>query len=194
MGPFEDAKPWSTQSLVGIRRWLDRIWRLKEHVREMTDSKTMRQIVERAVEKVSSDVDSFKFNTAISALMVASNGLAGASAFSPALFHRYLQLLAPFAPHIAEELFSSTEGHGFIHTVPWPEADQSLLESSSMNLPVQIDGKLRAMIELPVEVQESDAIAAALSNPSVQKFLDTKKVKVSRYVPGKIISIVTSNL
>lgn len=195
MGPFEDQKPWSTQSLIGIRRWLDRVWRLSDVVRpDATDTETAVLAVERAVKKVSNDIDAFKFNTAVSSLMIASNSLGDEVAISTKLFHRYLQLLAPFAPHLAQELYHQTGGDELIDFVPWPEPNSTLIRVQAARVPVQVDGKLRAVLHIDSSLDEVSVTELAKAEEGVKKHLEGREVVRTIYVPGKILNIISRNL
>src|SRR5690606_5365084 len=184
----------NTQSLVGIRRWLDRVWRLADKVEDgVRDADTARRAVEQAVDKVSSDIDSFKFNTAVSCLMITSNTLGQERSLSRTLFHRYLQLLAPFAPQLAQEPFAATEGAGLIDTVPWPEPDSSLVTVDEVRIPVQVDGKVRGVIRTQSGADESTVTRLAMSEPGVVKHLEGREVIRTVFVPGKILNVISRN-
>ncbi|MBI4185763.1 leucine--tRNA ligase [Candidatus Berkelbacteria bacterium] len=193
MGPFCDVKPWNTQSLIGMRRWLDRIWQLQGL---MTDDRepqpeTLR-LIEHTVRQVSSDIEHEKFNTALSALMILTNQLRSDSMVTRSDFHRVLQLLAPFAPHLAQELYERTGGTGFIDIVSWPQADLTQLVIQTTTLPVTIDGKLRATLAVSIELDQATALARANQNPAIVKYLTGRTVRNVVYVPGKILNLVTS--
>ncbi|MGI6103091.1 MAG: leucine--tRNA ligase [Patescibacteria group bacterium] len=189
MGPFEDAKPWNTESMMGVRRWLERVWRLQGRVSKDVSSTVAQQAVELAVGKVTADIDAMKFNTAVSALMIASNELASLEEVPVVSYHRYLQILAPFAPHLANELWERTGGEGLIEQYGWPVADESVLIATTQTIVVQVAGKVRANITVPVSLTEKEIIALAKADENVVKHLAGATVRTV-YVPGRLVNFV----
>ncbi len=192
MGPFTDTMPWSTRSMVGTRRWLDRVWNMHDRVEtNCEDSDAAVRAVEQAVQKVTADIEAFHFNTAISTLMETSNLLQEQPSISRTLFCRYLQLLAPFAPHLASELWEKTGGEGTIEHALWPEADESKLISNTVTLVVQVNGKVRATLKVAKGLDETEALALAVADQRVVAHVgETRPAKVI-YVQDKIINLVT---
>lgn len=189
MGPFSDSMPWSTSSIIGIRRWLERIWRLQEKVSAQADRGL--GSVERAIDKVTNDIEAFKFNTAVSALMVASNDLAALSHIPKNSFQRFLQILAPFAPHLAQELWARTGGAGFIDRAGWPVAVESLTHEDTVTITIQVNGKVRGTVDVSAGASDEDVESAARLESNVIKYIDNQSCRVI-YVPGKLISFVTT--
>lgn len=188
MGPFEQAIAWSEDALVGPRRFLEKVWRIGEKIEgESVDEIALNQ----AVKKVSEDIESMKFNTAVSTLMVFANNLDKKEKISRKEFETLLLLLAPFAPHITEELWSNLGMSGSIHTAQWPSFDPNKIESEEATIAVQIDGKVRATIVMPKNADEDEVKDAALALPEVRKWLDGKEPKKVIIIPGKVISIVS---
>jgi len=192
MGPFEQAIAWSESSLIGPRRFLEKVWRLKNKLtnnRQLTTNNET--LVHSTIKKVSEDVESMGFNTAVSALMIYTNTLDKQEKVSQKEFETLLLLLAPFAPHITEELWKTLGHLNSIHTEDWPTYDPEKLLKDEITLAVQIDGKFRASL-LVVRNQSEEAIRkTALALPEVKKWLDGKEPKKIIIVPEKIISIVT---
>jgi leucyl-tRNA synthetase len=192
MGPYAEvnAYPWDPNGVTGVRRFLDRTWRacLGKQVEETPDA--ARRAIHKMVAKVGEDVDRFKLNTAIAALMTCLSELERGGA-SAADYRLFLQALAPFAPHLAEELWGQLGGEGSIHAAAWPAHDPNLLVEASAKIAVQVDGKVRATLEIERGAVEEVVRAAAESNPQVSKWLLGRKVKKAVLVPDRLLSLVT---
>ena len=192
MGPFEQAIAWSESSLIGPRRFLEKVWRLKNKLtnnRQLTTNNET--LVHSTIKKVSEDVESMGFNTAVSALMIYTNTLDKQEKVSQKEFETLLLLLAPFAPHITEELWKTLGHLNSIHTEDWPTYDPEKLLKDEITLAVQIDGKFRASLLVARNQSAEEIRATALALPEVKKWLDGKEPKKIIIVPEKIISIVT---
>jgi len=194
MGPFEQAIAWSESSLIGPRRFLEKVWRLQSKISKgqtlSTDSQGL-TLVHQTIKKVSEDVESMGFNTAVSALMIYTNTLDKQEKVSQKEFETLLLLLAPFAPHITEELWKTLGHLNSIHTEDWPTYDPEKLLKDEITLAVQIDGKFRASLLVARNQSAEEIRATALALPEVKKWLDGKEPKKIIIVPEKIISIVT---
>ncbi len=195
MGDFEIAKPWDTKSIVGVRRYLDRVWTavhdLVHRKLDETPEELTRQL-HRTIKKVSADIEAFKFNTAISSLMILQNDWQRLGGGDRAFAEAYLKLLSPFAPHLAEELWQllGNSGRGIL-AASWPVCDESLAAETSVDLVVQIDGKVRDRLTVPAGLSEEDAKAHALGSEKIRKNLEGKSVKQVIVVRGRLVSIVT---
>ncbi|MBI2410900.1 MAG: leucine--tRNA ligase [Candidatus Kerfeldbacteria bacterium] len=191
MGPFEEMKPWSTESIKGIRRFLDRVWRLKEKVqKDVTEEKATVSELHRTIKKVTEDIDRFDFNTAISQMMIALNLFEKQPVISQSVFELFITILSPFAPHITAELWEQCNFEGEIAQQPWPEYDEELVKETTVNMAVQINGKMRDTITLAVDSSENQARDAAMQSEKVQKHIEGKSVVKVIYIPGKILNIV----
>ncbi|MCR4279446.1 MAG: leucine--tRNA ligase [Candidatus Zambryskibacteria bacterium] len=195
MGPFEQAIAWSENSLVGPRRFLEKVWKLQFKVSKGqtlgTDSQGL-TLMHQTIKKVSDDIEELGFNTAISTLMIYANVLEKQEKVSQKEFETLLLLLAPFAPHITEELWSELGHSDSIHTQPWPEYDNSKLVSDELTIVVQVDGKVRGSFEADKSMSESEVLEKALKLSEIQKWIVGKEVKKHIYVPGKVLNIVLS--
>ena len=187
MGPFTDAIAWNTNSMVGSRRFVERVWKLQESIVPKADAATER-ILHQTVKKVTEDIAAFKFNTAISSMMILVNA-AEKSGITLKQFLVLLQLLAPFAPHLTEELWSTLKQKGSIHLSKWPAFNPKLLVADTAVFVVQINGKVRAQLTLPLHAWEQDVRAAAEALPQVQTHLVGVVIKTI-FVPGKLLSLV----
>jgi len=194
MGPFEQAIAWSEDALVGPRRFLERVWRLKTKVAKGqtldTDSQGL-TLMHQTIKKVSDDIESMKFNTAVSSLMIYVNSLDKKDKISQEEFRTLILLLAPFAPHITEELWLLLGRKDSIHIQNWPTYDSKKLIKDEIILNVQINGKIRANLSISRNQSEADLKKRVLMLPEVHKWLNGKEPKKIIIVPGKIISIVT---
>jgi len=200
---FEQATPWNTNGLGGTWRWLRKVWdlELQSNQRPTPDASTqaadrdLRRAMHKTIKKVSADIEGFRFNTVISSMMELTNTLGdlqsqvSADAFGEAR-NTLLLMLAPVAPFMAEEIWAR-QGHKYsIHQLKWPQFDPALAADEMMTIPVQINGKLRDRVELPVGASEAEVQAAALKAENVQKHLEGKVPLKVLYVPGKLVSIV----
>ena len=187
MGPFENTIRWSTENLTGSRRFIERVWKLESLVQD-EPVEALEAELHKAVAKVGEDIGSFKFNTAVSAMMIFLNAAESAKAIGREQWGVFLRLLAPFAPHIAEELWHAAGREGSVHTALWPEADPAKLVASSITIAVQVNGKVRATISVPVSASESEVLDAARA--AAGKWLEGKEEKKALYIQGKIASFV----
>jgi len=195
MGPFEQAIAWSESALVGPRRFLEKVWKLKGRtLNPDSQGSTLRNevLMHQTIKKVSEDIESMGFNTAVSTMMIFVNALDRRSEISKQELETLLKLLAPFAPHITEELWHELGHENSIHQEPWPEADVSKLVAEEVTIVVQINGKVRGSFEAGQVVSEKEIRERALSLPEVQKWLVDKAIQKAIYVPGKLVNFVTS--
>lgn len=188
MGPFEEAVPWSTNGVIGVRRFLDKATRLIDQVGGTEDS-TVTKALHRTIAKVSEDIENFRFNTAVSQLMIFVNTAQSAASISKETFATFLRILVPFAPHVANELFEKLGGIGFLEQQPWPIADASMMTDDVVTLAIQVNGKLRGTIIVAVDETEDAIIAKARAEENVAKYFVTEPKKVI-VVKGKLVSFV----
>ena len=193
MGPLEDMKAWNTGSIIGVRRFLEKAWKLQDRitydVSRITD-KSLESLLHRTIKKVTEDCEELKFNTAISSLMILVNALEKEPTLPATSYQLLLTLLSPFAPHIAEELWAQTGEKKSIFLAPWPKYDTKKIVADSVNIAVQVNGKVRAILTVATSVSEDEVKAQALADPKVQTYIVGKTVRKVIYIPGKIVSIV----
>ncbi len=191
MGDYEKAAPWSESSVKGCKRFIDRIWNLLEIAKDGEEySKELETAFHKTIKKVSEDIENMKFNTAIAALMTLLNDIYDTGSITKGEFKTFVKLLDPFAPHVAEEIWAELGGEGLLAVAQWPEYDEAKTVDSTIEVPVQICGKLRATITIAKDSTADEAIAAAKADAKVLEFLDGKNIIKEIYVPGKIINIV----
>lgn len=207
MGPLEQTKPWSTTGVQGVHRFLARVWRLvmeedqegrwqlHPSVRDIEPAPAQSRSVHTAIKRVTADVESMSFNTAISAMMVCTNDLTAATERPVSALRTLLVLLNPFAPHVTEELWERLAEKfpapaGFVAVQPWPEWEERYLIEDEVEIPVQVNGRLRDKLVVKKDVSAADLEAAALASPKVQEHLGGKPVKKAVVIPGKLVNLV----
>ena len=190
IGDFEKAAPWSPKSIKGCRRFLERVWSLADKVQDGDEySKEHEALMHRTIKKVGEDADNLKANTAIAALMTMLNEFYD-KGVNKAEYKTFLALLNPFAPHITEELWQQLGENGLLSIAPWPQYDESKTVESTVEMAVQINGKLKGTIKLAADADKQAAIDAALAEEKVQHAIEGKQIVKQIVVPGKIVNIV----
>jgi len=219
MGPLEDAKPWNTKGIVGIARFLERVWNLYQKAELMdcpprVDEASMRveagggdckdvlegmpQMLHKTIKKVTEDIEGLRFNTAISQMMIFVNFVMQFNKMPRGAAEAFLILLAPFAPHMAEELWSGLgnpsttlrAGEESIFKAQWPKYNEAMVRDETIQMPVQINGKVRAILSVSADISENEAKKIALANGDIQKWLEGKEPKKIIFVKGKLVNIV----
>ena len=194
IGPYNEvgSYPWSTNGLIGVRRFLERVVGIAERVSvEGKLPETLEVLLNQTVKKVGEDIEAMKFNTAVSALMILSNELQSLTEVPRVAYETLLQLLAPFAPHITEELWERLGHKNSIHLESWPSFDASKLESDTIVVAVQVDGKTRGMVTVPRGTDEKTVLSAIKSDARLSGMLPEHQARVI-FVPGKVINIIPS--
>ena len=191
IGDFEKAAPWSQSSIKGSKRFLDKVWALSD---KLTDGDSYRAELEsafhRAIKKVTEDIEGLKMNTAIAALMSLLNDIQGFGGINEAEFKTYLILLNPFAPHMTEELWQQAGFEGMLNEAEWPKYDEAKCADSTVEIAVQVNGKIKARINVAADISAPDAIAAAKADGTVTAAIEGKSIIKELYVPKKLVNIV----
>ncbi len=197
MGPYDQDAPWSTQGIQGIKRFLDKVWSLSEkitnnneQITKISDGSKFESILHKSIKKIGEDIDARHFNTAVSQLMILTNALLDADSVSNSDFESYLKLLAPFAPHITEEIWHDLGHETSIHLEPWPKYNPDLLIEDTVVIGVQVNGKVRGQIAIAPDAAEAEAVNLAGQDANIAKYLASGKPKKVIYIPGKILNIV----
>jgi leucyl-tRNA synthetase len=188
MGPFEEPVPWSLNALIGTRRFLDKVMRYTTNWKEDA-AEDCGKIIEPHLKKISDDIEDFKFNTAVAAFMQMMNEL-GDKHMTREQLKKMLIILCPFAPHVANESWELIGESGLVEEQPWPEFDEALLIKDSVDMGVQINGKVRGAIAIAPNADEATALELAKADPNVAKYLDGVEIKKVIYVPGRILNIL----
>ena len=191
IGDFEKAAPWSQSSIKGSKRFLDKVWALSD---KLTDGDSYRAELEsdfhRTIKKVTEDIEGLKMNTAIAALMSLLNDIQSSGSINRAEFKTYLILLNPFAPHMTEELWQQAGFEGMLNEAEWPKYDEAKCADSTVEIAVQVNGKIKVRISVAADISAPDAIAAAKADGAVAAAIDGKNIVKELYVPKKLVNIV----
>ncbi len=191
IGDFEKAAPWSQSSIKGSKRFLEKVWSLTDR---LTDGDGYRSELEadfhRTIKKVTYDIDGLKMNTAIAALMSLLNSIQNTGRITRGEFKTYLILLNPFAPHMTEELWQQAGFDGMLNEAEWPTYDEAKCADSTVQIAVQVNGKIKARIDIPADISADDAIAQAKQNDAVVSAIGGDTVIKELYVPKKLVNIV----
>lgn len=190
LGDFEKAAPWSSNSIKGCKRFLDRTWALFDKIQDGdTYTKEHEAMIHRTIKKVTEDIEGLKQNTAIAAMMSMLNEFYD-KGVNRAEYRTFLKLLNPFAPHITEELWQKLGEASILSVQPWPTYEESKTVESSLSIAVQINGKVKNTIELPMDCEEEPAITVALADEKIAKLIDGKTIIKKIYRKNKIINLV----
>ena len=195
MGPFEQAIAWSESSLVGPRRFLEKVWKSQAKVCQGNSLNIDSQgvsLAHQTIKKVSEDIEHMRFNTAISTMMIFANDLEKKEKISKEEYETLLKLLAPFAPHMTEELWHLLGYNDSIHKESWPQYDETKLVSEVVTIVVQVNGRVRDKFKAPSGLKEAEAFELASKLPEVQKWVGNKPVQNRIYVANKLVNFVTS--
>lgn len=187
LGPFSNTASWNDDAIIGPRRFLEKVWRLQEKVGEAEPIPGLGKVAS----DVAADIEGFKFNTAIPRLMTLANTLDGHNKISKSDLEAYLKLLAPFAPHIAEEIWRSLGNETSIYLASWPDLAVSNETAGILKIPIQINGRVRGSIIVGPEASEAEIREAVSANPELSKWLEGKPISKFIYKPGKIVSAST---
>lgn len=195
LGPLEQSKPWDTNGIDGVNRFLKRLWGLFYKGDEflVTDGEPTKEELKslhKLIKKVTWDIENFSFNTSIAAFMICVNELNTLKCHNRQILSQLIVLLAPFAPHITEELWHALGNDDTIFNASWPVFNEDYLKESTVTMAVSFNGKARFNIEVPVDMPREEIEKMALENEGAAKWLDGKTVKKIIVVPGKIVNVV----
>ncbi len=172
IGPFDQSVAWSTESIIGSRRFLDKIWRLSSRIEKNSSPKELQNMLHKTIKKIGEDIEGMSFNTAISSMMIIVNEMEKATSVNEKDFKMFLQILAPFAPHITEEIWSSLGEKKSIHKSLWPKWDKRKIVDETITIGVQINGKVRAEITISKDMEEDDIKSLVLKDKKVLDWWD----------------------
>ncbi|MBE6673686.1 MAG: leucine--tRNA ligase [Ruminococcaceae bacterium] len=190
IGDFEKAAPWNPASIRGCKRFLDRVSSLPEIAKGNGVTEKLEGSMHKLIKKVTNDIDTMKFNTAIAAMMAFINEVYEFGTLTNDELATFIKLLNPFAPHLTEEMWSNMGGDGFLSLAKWPEYDEAKTVENNVEIAVQINGKLRSTITVSKTISKEDAIAAAKNDVKVAEAISGKTIVKEIFVPGKIVNIV----
>lgn len=190
VGPFEKTAMWNNDGLVGTRRFVERVHRAFDKVSGQASEGSLDRLIHKTIKKVTADIEDFKFNTAVSSLMILVNEIEKSESISRDDFKKVIQILAPFAPHVVEELWHELGESGSICQSAWPVYDPAKIVEDTITLGIQVNGKVRADIVIVVDADEASVRSLVMALPEIEKWLGGKEPKKFIYIPKKIISIV----
>ncbi len=192
MGPFDQSMAWDDKGVSGLVRFLNRVWDWQDRIApDVQLDQEVERLLHQSIKKIGDDIMAMRFNTAVSQLMILLNTFDKLEQVSQDVFEKFIILLSPFAPHITEELWQQLGHQDSIVKAQWPKFDQALLQNKLITVGIQINGKLRDTIELPLDTEDStDLQEQILSREKVKQALNGASVKKFIYVKNKIISLV----
>lgn len=195
LGPVEQSKPWDTKGIDGVNRFLKKFWGMfytgdNFDVVKSEPTAEEQKSIHKLVKKVTGDIETFSYNTSIAAFMICANELTSLKSKNAEVLTKFVTVLAPFAPHICEELYHLLGNTGSVCDAQWPSYDEKFLVESSVKYPISFNGKVRFTLELPADMDKAEVEKTALSNEQTIKLLDGKPTKKVIVVPGKIVNIV----
>lgn len=190
IGDFEKAAPWSQSSIKGSKRFLDKVWALANNIIEGGYRKEIEAEMHRTIKKVTEDIENLKMNTAIAALMSLLNTIQSTGAITREEFKTFIILLNPFAPHITEELWVNNGFDGMLNGTEWPKFDEAKCVDSTVEIVIQLNGKIKARINIPADISSADALAVAKENEAIKNEISGKTIIKELYVPKKLVNIV----
>ena len=190
MGPFNQSVAWSTNGLTGARKFLDKVWNLSEKLSDNADSRDIERLLHKTIKKVGSDIEALAFNTAVSSMMILVNALTAERSVNKDNFRSFILLLAPFAPHLAEELWQAAGGSASVFKQTWPKFNQDLARDEKIKLVVQVNSKVREALEMEVDLDEEAVKNLAMASEKVVKWLDGQEIVKVIFVKNKLINFV----
>ncbi|MBR2460779.1 MAG: leucine--tRNA ligase [Clostridia bacterium] len=190
MGDYASAAPWSESSVRGCKRFIERVAELPSLVKGSGVTPQLESKFHKTVKKVSQDIEELKFNTAIAAMMSLVNDIEAHGSITSDELMTFVRLLCPFAPHICEEMWEQNGGSGFCSLAPWPEYDEAKTVDATVEIAVQINGKMRSVILVPAKAEKDEAIAIAKMDEKIIAAIEGKNIVKEIYVPGRIVNIV----
>ncbi|NVN17371.1 leucine--tRNA ligase [Muricauda sp. HICW] len=190
LGPLEQSKPWNTAGITGVHSFLKKLWKLYAAIEDKEPSADNLKTLHKTIKKVEEDIENFSFNTSVSTFMICVNELTSQKCSSKAILEPLAILVSPYAPHIAEELWSRLGNSGSIAEAPFPKFEEKYLVESSKEYPISFNGKMRFKLELPMDMSKEDIEAAVLAHEKTKEQLQGRDPKKVIVVPGKIVNIV----
>ena len=190
LGPLEMSKPWDTNGIDGVHRFLKKLWNMYENITDEEPTKEELKSLHKLIKKITWDIENFSFNTSIPAFMIAQNELSALKCNKRAILEPIAVLLAPYAPHIAEEMWHRCGNESFVVNAEWPECNEAYLVEDSVKYPVQFNGKVRFTFECPKDTPKEEVEKLVLAHEDTAKYLAGNAVKKIIVVPGRIVNIV----
>jgi len=191
MGPFEASLPWSTDNIIGSRRFVDRVWRIVERIdKKAKSTPEFETILHKTIDKVTKDTEQFAFNTAVSSMMILLNEMEKLEKIRQSDFELFLKILCPFSPHIAEEIWNILGNKNLLVLEKWPKVDSKKIVDQTVKIVVQINNKVRAIYLVPFGSNEKQVSEIVRGNSDVEKWILDREIKKVIFVPNKLINFI----
>ncbi|MBR3738078.1 MAG: class I tRNA ligase family protein, partial [Eubacterium sp.] len=191
MGDYEQAAPWSESSVKGCKRFIDRLWKLQDMTTDSDEySSELSSAMHKTIKKVSEDIESMKFNTAIAAVMTLLNQIYDKGSVTKAELRDLLLIVNPFAPHVTEEIWQNMNFGGMLNEAQWPSFDEAKTVDDTVEIVLQVMGKVRSRIVIPVDMPQEEVLALAKEDEKIKELIEGKTIKKEIYVPKKLVNIV----
>ncbi len=191
MGDYEQAAPWSESSVKGCKRFIDRLWKLQEICTDSDEySSDLSSSMHKTIKKVTEDIEAMKFNTAIAAVMTLLNQIYDKGSVTRAELRDLILIVNPFAPHVTEEIWEQMNFGGMLNEASWPTFDEAKTVDDTVEIVLQVMGKVRSRVNIPVDMPKDEVIALAKQDEKIKELIDGKQIKKEIYVPGKLVNIV----
>jgi len=190
MGPFSQACAWSTNGLIGARKFIEKLLKAGEKIDDKKSSDEFKNILHKTIKKVGEDIETFKFNTAIAQMMILVNKMGEEKSINKEDYLLFIRVIAPFIPHLAEEIWAEMGNKKSISKEAWPKYDEKLIVDKKINLVIQINGKVRATLEVEADISEDKAKKIATENDIIKKWTEDKQIVKIIFVKGKLVNIV----
>ena len=190
LGPLEMSKPWDTNGIDGVHRFLKRLWNMYETIEDAEPTKEELRSLHKLIKKITWDIENFSFNTSIPAFMIAQNELSAMKCNKRAILEQVAILLAPYAPHIAEEMWHRCGNESFVIDAAWPECNEAYLVEDTQKYPVQFNGKVRFTLECPKDTPKEEVEKLVLAHEDTKRYVGDLQIRKVIVVPGRIVNIV----
>lgn len=193
IGPYNEvgSYPWSPDGIIGVRRFIERVWKMKDKAGSGELSESGERILHQTIKKVTEEIESFKFNTAVSAFMICLNALEKEQGISQEAFETFIRILAPFAPHVTEELWHTLGHQTSIHIESWPEYNEATIAEKEIYVIMQVDGKVRGKVSTVPGVSQDDVLALLYKDEKLSRYINGVPLEKVIFIPNRLISIVT---
>jgi leucyl-tRNA synthetase len=194
MGRFEDGGPWNPKGLTGVTKMLDKLWQLSNcDFKDGTEVISVEKVLARTIKKVAEDIEGFRFNTAVSQLMIMTNEFSAHENLTKGTLEKMAVIIAPFAPHLAEEIWEKLGNTESVHLQTWPAYDENLIQDELVTVAVQINGKVRGEVVVVPSASEDEVFAEAENNEKIKSYIEAGQIVKRIYIPGKLLSLVVKN-
>jgi leucyl-tRNA synthetase len=191
MGPFSQATAWNTNGLIGARKFLEKVRRTSEKIKPDIENKKIENLLHKTIKKIGEDIEAFKLNTAVSAMMILANAMDEESKVDKNVYENFIKILSPFAPHLTEEIWNELGHQESVFKENWPKYNPELARDEKIELAIQINGKLRDTIKVAVDIDEAEAKKVVMESEKIKKWLEGKEIVKVIFVKGRLVNVVS---